>query len=510
MHETTNHLLRYRAAAHSDRAAIVFQNRTVTYRELNGASDAAATLLKQNGINRNDRFAILDFNNPDVVSLWLGAAKIGAVPVLVNWRFTPTETKYIVEESESKLFFYGEPFRSLVEQSGIDSLPRFPIESVAEAKDSGEPFPVDLAIDRDSVLIQLYTSGTTGYPRGVLLTHGSMLTMVSGVAMELPGFGADARNLIVAPLFNIAGAGYTLLGLHTGATNVLFDKFDPTVTARAIDEHEITNVFLAPAMIAAILALPDIDNYSFASLRNIHYGGSPMPEPLLRNAKERFGCYFLQGYGLTETSGITTVLRFDDHEAALFPGATPEQKRILQSAGRPVYRMEIKIEKEDGTRAAPEEIGEVCIRGDNLTDGYWKKPEFLDGDGWFRSGDIGTVDNNGYLYLLDRKNDMIVSGGINIYPAEIERVLVEHPQIRDVAVIGIPDEKFGERLCAVIVPGDEAPTLESLRSWAKERMAGYRVPSELEIKTELPRNPSGKVLRRELREPYWRGKERQI
>ncbi len=501
----------FRSMAHPERPAILYENRNYTYGEIGVEAKRVSRLLQSKGMQKGDRFAILDFNTPEALLLWLGALTLGAVPVYLNWRFTSTELQYVIADSTSRYLFYSSSFEKPVSELDAEKLSLYKIEDFFRET----PAPTSMsgrenAIDRSDVLIQLYTSGTTGYPRGVLVTHESMLNMVEGISSELPGMGPESVNMIVAPLFNIAGAGYAVLGIYNGVSTLLLPKFDPHHVAHSIAERHVTNVFLAPAMIQAILQLPDVSRYDFSSLRNIHYGGSPISPPLLNSARAAFACGFTQGYGLTETTGITTLLRYDDHSRAIQMSDQDRMGEILSSAGRPVAGMEIRIVTPDGENAKPGNPGEVWIRGGNLAAGYWQKSDFLDASGWFHTGDVGTMDEEGYLYLIDRMNDMIVSGGINIYPAEIEKVLLQHPDIADAAVVGAPDEKFGERIVAFLTARSIKLKAEEIQSWCRERMAGYRVPSEIQFAAELPRNPSGKVLRRQLREPYWNDRERKI
>lgn len=515
--DTFGDLLEYRARAHGQRTALVFGDRHFTYFEMNRIADQAANFLAQQGLAANDRFGVLDFNSPEIVHLFHGALKLGAVPVFANWRFTVSELQFILEDAAVKVFFCDAEFDEISKQlAAKNDFPTISMKDFSRGLREQSEIPAwDRKVNVQSTLIQLYTSGTTGYPKGVPLTHGNMLLMLRDLALELPGFGADAVNLVCGPFFNIAGAAYWSLGLTAGICNVLLRRFDPALVAQTIARQRVTNVFLAPAMIQAVLGLPDVRGYDFSSLCNIHYGGSPIPEPLLRKAAETFGCKFTQGYGLTETTGIATLLRYDDHEKCLAKDADAATKRRLASAGRALPHIQLSVQKENGEQVAVGELGEVCIRGEHVASGYWNRPEqnaqAFDARGWFFSGDIGLIDAEGFLYLYDRKNDMIVSKGVNIYPAEVERVYFEHPDIADLAVIGVPDEEYGEAVCAMVVPrAGAALVLATLQAWGRDRLAGYKLPRRLEVVGELPRNPSGKVLRRELREPFWRGRERKI
>jgi long-chain acyl-CoA synthetase len=520
MNENLADLLDFRANAHPDRPALNYKGKNYTYHEIAEISKSAALYLIEMGIQKNDRFAIFDFNTASALFLWLGASYIGAVPVFVNWRFSLPELDYILKDSAAKVLFYGSDFEKIV--SGLVSpeliivkISEFQISDIffstksqTDIKDSqfNKVFTANLTgqyITADDVMIQLYTSGTTGYPRGVVLTHRSMFNMISGISTELPGIGPGTANMVAGPLFNIAGAGYIVLGFYNGTTNFMIEKFDAKQVAQDLVNHKISNVFLAPAMIHAILQIPGIEKSDFSSLINIHYGGSPMPFPVLKKARSVFQCDFTQGYGLTETSGITTLLRYDDHRRAMQDETDEDSALMLQSAGRPVSGMKIKIVNSSGMELPVGEIGEVWIRGGNMMAGYWNRKESaIDSDGWFHSGDIAKIDKAGFLYLLDRKNDMIISGGINIYPAEIERVIELHPAVKEAAVIGIPDEKFGERVCAYIVKSEKEIDQQNLQEWCRGKIADFKIPFKIIFIENLPRNPSGKVLRRELRKLF--------
>lgn len=492
-------LLKHRARTSPERIALVFKNQEYSYQEVYTKSLQFAGYLKNLGISKSDRIAILELNSPDVFFLWMGAVLNGIVAVFINWRLTSSEIEHVLDDANAKVLFYGKMFSENIASVKIK---KFEImEDIAFYQFLDE----EIAFNEE--LVQLYTSGTTGFPKGVVITHKSLLAMVKSVQLELPAFGGKAVNLVAGPLFNIAGVGYITLGLFAGAKNILLEKFVPEDTAGAISIHQVTNAFLAPAMVMAILNLPKLEKYNFSSLINIHYGGSIMPLPLLKKAREVFHCYFTQGYGLTETSGIATLLRFDDHETAL---NDPKKKEILYSAGRPVSDMEIMIADDEGNELQIDEVGEILIKGNNMTNGYWLAGEKLTEDSWFASGDIGRIDRNGYLYIIDRKNDMIVSGGVNIYPTEIERHLELHPDILEVAIVGIPDEKFGERPAVFVSSKNRSLNLEDIQDFLKDKIAKFKMPVILIQMEQLPRNATGKVLRKDLRKPFWKNQDREL
>jgi acyl-CoA synthetase (AMP-forming)/AMP-acid ligase II len=354
----------------------------------------------------------------------------------------------------------------------------------------------------------MYTSGTTGRPKGAQLTNTNLLTELS----LLDTMGEWARwqdydvSLVVMPLFHIAGSGYAMVGFFSGARNVLLREVVPQQILDAIGRYRVTKACFVPAVILFLMQCPGIRDADLSSLQLIIYGASPIPTALLRSALEVFKCNFAQVYGLTETTAAITCLPPDEH-------ADPDSQRVL-SCGRALAGVEIRIVGPAGESLAPRQVGEIVCRTALVMKGYWNLPEetarAFDGD-WFRTGDAGYLDEAGFLYIYDRVKDMIVSGGENVYPAEVESALYGHPAIADVAVIGVPDERWGEAVKAIMVlkPDQQASEAEIL-AHARKRIAGYKLPKSIDFVDALPRTPSGKILKRELRERYWQGQERRV
>lgn len=352
----------------------------------------------------------------------------------------------------------------------------------------------------------MYSSGTTGRPKGVRITVGGLLWAVRAFGAR---FDVDETSvsLVPTPYYHIAAGGWSLITLAAGGRLVQFQEPTPGTMLAAIRTHRATHAAMVPVIIQILCAAPDLDPADVASLRHIVYGASPIPESLMLRAKEVFGTELSQSYGLTETLGVTTLLGPADH--------VPEPATVhrLRSAGRAVEGIEIAIvDPDSGATLASGEPGEVVVRGPSVTTGYWRRPEataeaFL-ADGWFRTGDVGTLDDEGYLYLKDRLKDLIVSGGENIYPAEVENALAGHPDVGEVAVIGIPSPQWGETQLAVIVPVAGAhPAEAEIIDYCRARLAHFKCPTAVRIVDVLPRNPSGKVLKRDLRQPYWADQE---
>ena len=483
--------------------------RTWSFAQLDEASSRIAQGLRSFGIAAGDRVACLTKLTADCVALVIGANKIGAVCMPVNWRLAPPEVEYIVNNGNAKLMMADAMFaasagriRTFTTEKFHEWYGRF------EAKDPGfKPAPDDTAL-------QLYSSGTTGLPKGVELTHRNLaVAMVDAVPQAIGYHGAPDVMLNALPTYHIAGVGVALLTASKGGMSVLFPDFDPAKVVAAIAEHRITHSFLVPAMIQFMLQVPGADKADYSSLKGISYGASPISEKVLIDAMRTFKCQFMQVYGLTETTGAITCLPPEDHD--------PEgpKKELLRSAGKPIDGVELRVVDASGRDCAEGEVGEVWIRSAQNMKGYWanakatgdafveRKP---DGLGWFRSGDAGYL-RGGYLFLHDRIKDMIVSGGENIYPAEVENALMQHPAVADGAVIGVPDEKWGEavKACVVLKPGATASEADLVR-FMRDRIAHYKCPSSVDFLESIPRNPTGKILKRVLREPYWKGRDRRV
>ncbi|HEX6567528.1 MAG TPA: AMP-binding protein, partial [Acidimicrobiales bacterium] len=363
----------------------------------------------------------------------------------------------------------------------------------------------------DDVAFQLYTSGTTGLPKGVMLTNDNFFKGVGGIAQQWR-FTEDSVNLAMMPMFHIAGAGWAMVGLYHGCRTVVLRDVDPARILQVIPEFGVTNAFMVPAVIQFLLVTPGVESTDFSSLRTLVYGASPITDQVLVRGIDTFGCEFIQVYGLTETTGAITQLDGADHD--------PENRpHLLRSCGRPYPWVEIRAVDGAGDDVPVGQVGELWTRSHQNMAGYWNNPsataEAVTPDGWFRTGDAGYLDAEGYVYLHDRVKDMIVSGGENVYPAEVENVLMKHPAVDDVAVIGVPDATWGEAVKAIVVlaPGSAvgADAIETdLIAFARESLAGYKLPKSVDVADVLPRNPSGKLLKRELREPYWEGVDRRV
>ena len=504
---TLAEISRRHADARGAAVALSCDGRSMTFAELDKQANHVAQGLIAAGIVPGERVAILAKNGVDFFPLLLGAVKARACLAPLNWRLAQLELEFVLQDAQAHILFHSAEYRDSAKALATASKGRVrTIELESElpawlAAQSG--IDPHLPASRDEDVLQLYTSGTTGHPKGARLTHRTQLTMIeSAVAAEWGKWEAGKTALITVPLFHVAGANMGLIALAQGARSVIMREMDAMRLARLLAEERIAYAFIVPTMINMVLQCPESAGADFSHVEKICYGASPISDDVLQRAIARFGCDFTQLYGLTETNGGATALAMCDH-----------QGERLRSCGKAAPFFDVRVLTEEGADAKPGEIGEVAIRSPAVMRAYWNRPDAnpIDSAGWFRTGDAGYLDADGYLFICDRVKDMIVSGGENVYPAEVENAIFGHPDVADAAIIGVPDEKWGEAVKAIVVlkpgvAGDPA----SIIAWARERIAAYKAPKSVDFIETLPRNPSGKVLRRELREKYWAGHVRRV
>ena len=512
-------MLRHWASVQPDAPMLTQGSTTVTWGDLYRRAIAVANALAADGVVAGDRVAFLDRNGIEFFEVFFGCALLGAVSVAVNWRLAPLEMASIIEDAGASVLVYGPDYDTAVAEfrPAVSSVRRYvPLSEFPEWRDAGvDDSTVDPGFEPvpDDVVTQLYTSGTTGLPKGAMIS-GRNLTTILTEAVKVFRIGTDTVSMVAMPLFHIGGTGWALSGMSRGGHSVIVRDIDPVDILRIIEEHRITDTFVVPAVLMFLLATPQLDDTDVTSLRTIYYGASPISEDVLVRSMAALGCDFAQVYGLTETTGAITSLMPDDHD--------PDGPRanLLRSAGKPFSHVELRIVDAVTGEALPAgAVGEVMCRSDQTMLGYWNKPDetsaVISEDGWFRTGDAGWLSEDGYLFLHDRIKDMIVSGGENVYPAEVENALLAHPGVADAAVIGVPDDRWGETVKAIVVraPGagaDDEALAGDIMAATRGRLAHYKCPTSIDFVDVLPRNPSGKILKRELRAPYWEGRERNI
>lgn len=510
------------ALLYPDEVAFKYGPEKVTFGEFNVRVNSLIHGLQSLGVKKGDVLGVLSWNCLEYVDVYGAAMKGGFITSPFNTRLQANELDYIINYSEANTLFVGP---ELVDMA--NSLrPRLPkvrnfisvegrapgmicYQDLLSRNPEEEP---DVQVEEDDPLFIFYTSGTTGLPRGALYTNARAMddTRRSAVGLSLE---KEDKQVQIMPLFHVGGAKTFWAYFFMGGSNVILPQrsFDPVATLQAIQEEKATDIHIVPTHLAAFLAMPNVDQYDLSSLKRMFYAASPMPFELLKKGIERWGPIFIQVYGATENGPYVTILSRKQHNLLDRP---LEEQKVLTSAGFPQIGVHIRIVNGEGNDVEPDQVGEIIVHSKAIMQEYWLKPEETRSiliNGWIRTGDMGRYDEQGYIYIVDRKRDMIISGGENIYPREVEEVLYAHPAIQEAAVIGIPDQYWVEKVHAIVVLKKGASaTAEEIINFCKQSLARYKAPKSVELVDSLPKTPSGKILKRELREKYWAGLERRV
>jgi len=507
---------RQQAKVRGDATALWFEGRETSFAELDARSNQIAHALIAADVKPGDRVAYLGKNLDRYYEIMLGTAKARGALAAINNRLAPPEMQFIASDAKAKILFVAKEFyetaadiaEDLPDLKGIIAIDGGH-SSWPSYEDVRDKFPAtDPALEEreDDDIIQLYTSGTTGLPKGVMLTNQNYLSYFKQCSeLEWAEYGVAERVMNAMPLFHVAGVNVGLLALAQGAETVVLRDVDPQLILKLIPERQIQHAFWVPAVILMLTQMPNVREVDFSTLKQVFYGASPIAEDLLKDAREIMDARFTQLYGLTETVGGGTFLPPEAHD--------PSWGK-LRSCGLPYPGTVVKCVDSDGNEVAQGDVGEIVIKSDFVMKGYWNRPEATEEairNDFFHTGDAGYFDEDGFLFIHDRVKDMIISGGENIYPAEVENAVFGHPDVADVAVIGVPDDKWGETVKAIVVvqPGTN-PSPEAIIAFTKERIASYKCPKSVDFRDQLPRNPSGKILRKDLREAYWGDKQRRV
>lgn len=491
--------LRRDSKVFGDEEALVFQDRRYTYRQLGERVNRLTNTLIKLGAKKGDRIAVLSMNCNQYLELYCAIANAGAVIVPLNFRLNTSELMMILEDAGPNILFFSIDFLDRVEKIKLSSrgINHYILidgenkgfvsyEDLLNDSISDEP---NIKMEENDNLCLLYTSGTISQAKGVVLTHKNLVANTFNLCVEL-NIQPGSINLQLSPLYH-ASNNHVFNHLLIHGKNILIKHFDPTIVLETIERERVTYMFAVPTMIYALMDVPEFNKYDLRSLRTITFGGASITDKRLGEANEKFGSILTQGYGLTEGTAYSSILSKEEH------------KYVKNSIGRGMTGVEVKIVDDRGNQVKPGEIGEIIFRGDIVMKEYWNRPDLTSEslvDGWFHTGDLAKYDDRGYMYVVDRKKDLIISGGVNIYPRDIEEVIARHPAVAEVAVFGIPDDKWGESIkAAIVLKSGKKVTEEEIINYTSEHIARYKSPKSVVFVGELPKGPSGKILKRELK-----------
>lgn len=508
--ETLAGFVERHAQQRPDDIAIRYGERQWSWADWGSRIRRAAGALRIAGVDRGQCVAFLDKNHPACLEVLFAGASIGVVTTVLNWRVSGDELVHVLEDSGARVLIVGAELYPAADAAAqrIPGLEHIIVvdddyESLLAAASPAEP---EAGLDASETALVIYSSGTTGRPKGVLLSQRALVNHAANLAPAFP-FGEAGANLVAMPLFHVGGIGYALFGIRAGVPTIMTREPDAAALIGAV-RAGATHAFFVPPVIARFLDAGEAASATMAKLRYVVYGAAPMPLPLLHRALSTWPeTKFVQVYGQTELCGAVTTLSDDDHRDA----ARPE---LQLSAGKAALGSEIRIvDPETGVQVSSGEPGEIWVRSNQNMSGYLNRPEAtaetITADDWVRTGDVGRLDADGYVYVEDRLKDMIITGGENVYGPEVESALIEHPAIADAAVIGVPDDFWGESIKAIVVATTEIDPADIIE-FCRRHLAGYKCPRTVDLVPELPRNASGKILKNQLREPYWKDRDRRV
>ena len=508
---TFDELITHWAQEKPDQVALEQDGAALTFAELEDRSRRIVAMLAAHGVGKGDRIAWLGKNARHYFELFYSAARIGVVMVPIGWRLAAPEIAYILGDTGAKLVFIDEGFGELAAKAcgELDTPPEIIDTPTAQREIAAAPADAFDGAGPDDPVLQLYTSGTTGNPKGAVLTNANLFSLrqpAEAAAQPWSSWDEDEAILICMPCAHIGGTGLGIMAIAAGIRGIVQSEFTPDGVLDGF-EQGITRLFIVPAALQMVVQHPRAKDTDMSAVKYVMYGAAPIPLDLLREAVQTIpGAGFLQCYGMTETTGTIAMLPPEDHAL--------DGNQRMRSAGKAVPGAELKVIGEDGGELPCGEVGELICKSPSNMIGYWNLPDATRGalkDGWMHTGDAAYMDEDGYVYIQDRIKDMIISGGENVYPAQVESAIYGHPAVSEVAVIGVPDETWGEavKACVVPKPGTTVDP-DDIIAFTRERLAGFKVPKTVEVIDAMPRNPSGKILRRELRAPFWEGRDRQV
>jgi long-chain acyl-CoA synthetase len=516
--------LRRAARNFADAPAVIDGDTRLTWREVDRWVRRLAIGLRRLGIQPGDRVVILMLNGFRYLELYYAVPRIGALVVPLNYRLAEAELAAILADSGASTLVVDDsflptaqrlaevqPLRLIHAGSGATPAGMRSHDELIEGAAEADP-DEDRPIDEDAVVGLFYTGGTTGRAKGVMLSHKNLVTNALHTAIEFR-YRSDTNFLHVAPMFHLPTLARIFAVTMLGGCHTFLDRFNPVQVLEAIQWARVTDTTLVPTMINAVLQVPNLSDYDLATWRQLGYGAAPLPVALIKRAMQRLPCNFAQGYGMTEAGPLLTHLTPEDHRRGVAEPGTIWERR-LASAGQSCVGVEVRVVDDAGRDVALGEVGEIIARGPNIMQGYWNQAEetaYGLRDGWLHTGDLAMVDEGNYIYIVDRNKDMIVSGGENVYSTEVEGALYAHPAVLEAAVIGVPDETWGERVHAIVVlkPGLDV-SAEELIAHCRERIARYKAPRSVEFAEALPKSGAGKILKGPLREKHWQGQTRQV